>query len=399
MKKRLMIFLFLSLFISLNLSAETFRFLFTKGEKYRFVATVNEKVLINGKFSHNADFLNKIAVEVTDLKNSVGMISALYQVSERIFNDTGSYSLQEEYASVFTSDAQGRLTVDPQYLYPLLRNTPLFPAADISPGASWSAPGEEVHDMREYGIEKPYIFPVTVHYIYIGNKKIDAHTVAAIDFSYSFFNSVTDITTKEPFYPVKITGEIRNHYYFDIEKGKPYSFEENFDIIYHYSTGDTAEFIGVQKCEVIAAPSFNKTDTASDITKDVEKEKLEGVRVEKSDRGVKIVLENIQFEADSDVIESQERGKLERIAAILKKYPERDVLIVGHTAQSGTEEYLQDLSVSRAKAVGDFLLSQGARKANQMTIIGKGASEPIADPGTEEGRRKNRRVEIILLEN
>ncbi len=114
-----------------------------------------------------------------------------------------------------------------------------------------------------------------------------------------------------------------------------------------------------------------------------------------------ITLDNVNFQPNSDTLLPAEQEKLRRIAAIVKDYPDRDLLITGHTAGvSGyTAAQHQELSEMRAKAVGDFLLSLGARTADQVTTRGVGASVPIGDNATEEGRRKNRRVEITILEN
>jgi outer membrane protein OmpA-like peptidoglycan-associated protein len=85
----------------------------------------------------------------------------------------------------------------------------------------------------------------------------------------------------------------------------------------------------------------------------------------------------------------------------LEKFPDRDIAIAGHTARASgyTEEDYQALSEKRANAVGDFLLALGARRPAQVTTRGMGARMPLGDNATEEGRRKNRRVEITILEN
>ena len=79
----------------------------------------------------------------------------------------------------------------------------------------------------------------------------------------------------------------------------------------------------------------------------------------------------------------------------------RDIAIAGHTARAAgyTEEDYAKLSLQRAQAAASFLLSLGARSAEHMTARGMGAGAPIGDNSTEEGRRKNRRVEITILEN
>jgi outer membrane protein OmpA-like peptidoglycan-associated protein len=400
MKKKLLLMLIIIFCFGASLSAETFRYLFTKGEKYRFVSTVIEKAYINGELINTSEILDKITFEVIDVKNNSGNISAIYQVSERLVNEVSSYLLQEEYPSNFAIDPQGRITVASSFLFPLTRNIPLFPESDLKPGYSWQAVGTEAHDFRRlFGIEEPYRFDVNVQYTYLGKRVIDKKTVAEIKVVYQFFHKVINITPAERMnYPVKISGAIEMQYFWDLEAGKPYSYEEEFDVMYYLATGDYYEFVGIAKGQLILSPELNETKTTNDIQKDLEKERIEGVRVEKADRGVKIVLENIQFEADSDVIDVKERGKLDRISQILKKYPERDILVIGYTAGMGTPEYLQGLSMRRAKSVGDYLLSLGTRKPEQMTIIGKGATEPVANNTTEEGRKKNRRVEIIILE-
>ncbi len=85
----------------------------------------------------------------------------------------------------------------------------------------------------------------------------------------------------------------------------------------------------------------------------------------------------------------------------MKQYPDRDIAVSGFTARAPgyTEEDYQALSEKRARAAAKFLLGQGARRADQITVRGRGADSPIGDNSTEDGRRKNRRVEITILEN
>jgi outer membrane protein OmpA-like peptidoglycan-associated protein len=74
----------------------------------------------------------------------------------------------------------------------------------------------------------------------------------------------------------------------------------------------------------------------------------------------------------------------------------RKVIITGHTDNVGGKEYNQKLSLRRAKAVRNYLVSIGAN-AKKMTVSGKGETKPIASNSTEAGRAKNRRVEIEVI--
>jgi outer membrane protein OmpA-like peptidoglycan-associated protein len=107
----------------------------------------------------------------------------------------------------------------------------------------------------------------------------------------------------------------------------------------------------------------------------------------------------VQFPPNSPELTGTEKEKLTRIAKLLKQYQERDLLITGHTARVGDEQTSQALSEQRAMAVSDFLIENGARKKNQVMTQGKGSREPAADNATEAGRKRNRRVEITILEN
>jgi outer membrane protein OmpA-like peptidoglycan-associated protein len=383
-----------------HLGAETFTFKFTPGEKYRFVTTVDERVFIDGQLSNTVNFLTKVAYDVTGVFAGAGSIHALYQVSARRNDDVGSYTMEEEFTSAFSISPQGVHTVAPTYLYPLTRNIPVFPAEDIAVGRVWSAPGEEVHDLRRpYGISDPFRIPVNVQYSFLGEQTVKGRTIARIEVGYSYMTKVTNVRPVGEFYPVMISGTSHKIYDWDVAAGRLVSYEEEFDVFYTLSNGQVAEFVGKHAGTVILSRPLDTPETVKDINREIEKEKLQGVKVEGSDQGVKITLENIQFQPNSDLITAAEARKIEVIANILKKYPDRDIKLVGHTAAVGTPASCLELSVRRAKSVGDALLRLRARLPDQMTIVGKGLAEPIAPNDTEAGRIKNRRVEIFILEN
>jgi outer membrane protein OmpA-like peptidoglycan-associated protein len=397
--RKLIVPLLFFVFIA-GLSAETFTFKFNKGEKYRFVTTVDEKVYIDDRLSNTVNFLTKVAYTVTEVRDGAGAITALYQVSARKNNDLGSYTTEEEDQSSFTVSPRGEHGIAPRYLYPLTRDIPLFPKGDVKKGDTWSAPGEEIHDLRRpYGIPEPFHIPVNVQYLFLGTKTVNGKSLAQIDISYSFMTKVTGVNVRSAFFPTRISGNSHKLYNWDAAAGRLVSYIEEFDVFYYLSNGSVAEFTGTHTGNVILSQPLNTTETVKDINKAIEKEKLEGVRVEGAEEGVKITLEDIRFQPDSDVITRAEARKIQAIATILKKYPDRDIKLVGHTAAVGTPESCLELSIRRAKSVGDALLKLRARTPDQMTIQGKGLTEPLADNGTEAGRARNRRVEIIILEN
>jgi outer membrane protein OmpA-like peptidoglycan-associated protein len=83
------------------------------------------------------------------------------------------------------------------------------------------------------------------------------------------------------------------------------------------------------------------------------------------------------------------------LAAFLKEYEDRSVLIEGHTDNVGSDEYNQGLSEQRAAAVQSYLVGQGIAP-NRITTSGLGESRPIASNDSPTGRQQNRRVEVII---
>ena len=116
-------------------------------------------------------------------------------------------------------------------------------------------------------------------------------------------------------------------------------------------------------------------------------------------QGISVVLENIHFVPDKAEMLPGEEKKLEGIVRILNRLKDRDILVIGHTANINGSGDGKELSEQRAQAVAQFFIDSGTRKKTQIVSRGMGDTQPIADNTTEEGRKKNRRVEIIVLEN
>ena len=87
---------------------------------------------------------------------------------------------------------------------------------------------------------------------------------------------------------------------------------------------------------------------------------------------------------------------LDKVAIYLEEHPGAVLGITGHSDNQGTFEENHKRSVARARAVKDYLLNKGI-PAEQLLASGKGSIEPVASNKTEEGRRKNRRVDIRII--
>jgi OOP family OmpA-OmpF porin len=101
----------------------------------------------------------------------------------------------------------------------------------------------------------------------------------------------------------------------------------------------------------------------------------------------------VLFDFDSAEIKSEAYPMLDEASDILKKNPKLNVEIDGHTDSTGPAAYNMTLSERRANAVMEYFISKGV-DAKRLTIKGFGLTKPAASNDTEEGRAKNRRVEL-----
>jgi outer membrane protein OmpA-like peptidoglycan-associated protein len=102
------------------------------------------------------------------------------------------------------------------------------------------------------------------------------------------------------------------------------------------------------------------------------------------------------FDANSTVLNQRARENLTTLAQSLQKYPNTNLLIVGHTDVSDTEANSMGLSERRATAVKNYLASQGVSPA-RMRSEGRGSTEPVAASDNEVDRQQNRRVEVAIF--
>lgn len=123
---------------------------------------------------------------------------------------------------------------------------------------------------------------------------------------------------------------------------------------------------------------------------------VEGATVERVGEGIAVTFESgILFPYNSTDILPAGRENLRKLAGILQRYPGSELLIVGHTDNTGSDAYNMDLSVRRAQAAAGYLSSVGT--SARIRTEGRGESEPIASNATEAGRQQNRRVEVAIF--
>jgi outer membrane protein OmpA-like peptidoglycan-associated protein len=108
--------------------------------------------------------------------------------------------------------------------------------------------------------------------------------------------------------------------------------------------------------------------------------------------------EQVLFAYDRSDLSATAKTNLDKFNDILKRYPETNITIIGHTDSKGSETYNQNLSEKRAESVTYYAGMNGIA-GTRLTTIGKGETDPIATNDTDEGRSLNRRVEFVITAN
>ena len=133
---------------------------------------------------------------------------------------------------------------------------------------------------------------------------------------------------------------------------------------------------------------------AADLQKD-----MQNARVERVGEGIKITFDSgILFDSNSATLRPASESDITKMAAVLQKYPDTNVLVEGHTDNSGSDAINQPLSQRRAQSVASSTVAKGV-SSTRITATGYGSTQPVGDNATPEGKQANRRVEIAIYAN
>ena len=125
---------------------------------------------------------------------------------------------------------------------------------------------------------------------------------------------------------------------------------------------------------------------------------LSGTGVGVARQGDNLILRmpaDVTFATNQSSIDPRFYATLDDVAAVLNRYDQSIVDIIGHADSDGAEDYNLDLSRRRASSVAQYLVSRGVL-ADRLYVDGRGESAPVASNATAEGKAMNRRVEIFL---
>lgn len=124
-------------------------------------------------------------------------------------------------------------------------------------------------------------------------------------------------------------------------------------------------------------------------------ESLNDLQARQTERGIVLTLSDVLFDTGQAELKPGAMSAIDRLAAFMREYPDRNVRIEGHTDSRGSEELNRDLSQRRAAAVETALLARGVGP-ERVESVGMGEAYPVASNDTAAGMQQNRRVEIVI---
>lgn len=365
---------------------------FKTNENFYIEKYTDQEILKNGQIIRRRGLKDLVDLNVYKLIKNGAKLEGIYRSYDRdlAFEDS-NFKLSEMYKLDFTLLKNGEYIVPKEYIMPSIRSIPTFVTNPVNPGDMWQANGMEVFEFNP-----PAYVPVLVSYQYICDETNHNTDCAKISINYCIDYMLPKIEDMD--IPYKYVGYSMETCWFDYKNGKPVYVESIYDIILIYPEGAILEYRGTllgyynikKKLE-----EKEKYKLQDELAKKMPKGK--DIIVKKGEKGLSVRLGEIYFEYNSDVLTQKGEEVLDSIGQVLKNYPGYEVIIEGHTDNIGTPEYNQDLSERRAENTLQHMIEQKYLDYKKGSYIGKGEKEPVESNATEQGRKKNRRVEIIII--
>jgi outer membrane protein OmpA-like peptidoglycan-associated protein len=362
-----------------------------KGDRLELVKTAGVKEYINKQLEKSFDERNIIDLTCYDRDEDSISVKGVFSVYTREKGEK-LFKLEKKDFSDFTISRTGRFGIPQKYLMPNLRHIPTFPSKDISEGETWSAPAVLVFD----NFDPPLPAQFSVNYSLKQILKKDGDDIAVIVYDFAFEEKIPRNKNSASDYPVALGAKNNGTVLWNISKQKPVDGSDSYRAGFLYPDGTFVEFnmnISSEYKIYKEIKEEDKTKAREEMKKDLEDKK--GITVESDDRGIALRMGEVNFDFDSAKIRDDTKKTLDSVIDIIrKKYPDREIIVEGHTDNIGDKQYNQGLSDRRAESVAEYL-KKGVEH-DKLSYKGYGAEKPISDNATKEGQAKNRRVEIII---
>ncbi|MEI0542600.1 OmpA family protein [Brachyspira pilosicoli] len=365
------------------------------GERIESVKTADVEYYENGLLKKTYKERNIVDLTVIAIAPKGGYrVSGVFKIF-RLYDGNSVFHLEEEYSSDFIIHTNGKFEVPYNYFMPNVRHIPTFPDKEISLTHSWNSEAMEIVKVNN---APNLAMALSADYLFANietNENNDP--LAVIQYHIMTDKDLLQAGLSRNGYPERIYGFNYGTFLWDMNKNIPVSQTERYQILFGY--GKNLSHLSLQyKMNIISTYEIYSTITEEE--NELNRKKLEDnlnddVVVDTVPEGLVIRLGEILFDTDSYTLKEDAKDTVDNIInAIKQTYPDREIIVEGHTDNTGEANYNQALSEKRAKTVADYILPK--LEHDKLSYRGFGDKEPIASNDNPDGRQKNRRVDIII---
>lgn len=365
------------------------------GERIESVKTADVEYYENGLLKKTYKERNIVDLTVIAIAPKGGYrVSGVFKIF-RLYDGNSVFHLEEEYSSDFIIHTNGKFEVPYNYFMPNVRHIPTFPDKEISLTHSWNSEAMEIVKVNN---APNLAMALSADYLFANietNENNDP--LAVIQYHIMTDKDLLQAGLSRNGYPERIYGFNYGTFLWDMNKNIPVSQTERYQILFGY--GKNLSYLSLQyKMNIISTYKIYSTITEEE--NEINRKKLEDnlnddVVVDTVPEGLVIRLGEILFDTDSYTLKEDAKDTVDNIInAIKQTYPDREIIVEGHTDNTGEANYNQALSEKRAKTVADYILPK--LEHDKLSYRGFGDKKPIASNDNPDGRQKNRRVDIII---
>ena len=365
------------------------------GERIESVKTADVEYYENGLLKKTYKERNIVDLTVIAIAPKGGYrVSGIFKIF-RLYDGNSVFHLEEEYSSDFIIHTNGKFEVPYNYFMPNVRHIPTFPNKEIPLTYSWNSESMEIIKVNN----APNLnMALSADYLFANIETNENNEpLAVIQYHIMTDKDLLQAGLSRNGYPERIYGFNYGTFLWDMNKNIPVSQSERYQILFGY--GKNLSYLSLQyKMNIISTYKIYSTITEEE--NELNRKKLEDnlnddVVVDTVPEGLVIRLGEILFDTDSYTLREDAKSTVDSIInAIKETYPDREIIVEGHTDNTGEANYNQALSEKRAKTVADYILPK--LDHDKLSYRGFGDKEPIASNDNPNGRQKNRRVDIII---
>lgn len=365
------------------------------GERIESVKTADVEYYENGLLKKTYKERNIVDLTVIAIAPKGGYrVSGIFKIF-RLYDGNSVFYLEEEYSSDFIIHTNGKFEVPYNYFMPNVRHIPTFPNKEIPLTYSWNSESMEIIKVNN----APNLnMALSADYLFANIETNENNEpLAVIQYHIMTDKDLLQAGLSRNGYPERIYGFNYGTFLWDMNKNIPVSQTERYQILFGY--GKNLSYLSLQyKMNIIS--TYKIYNTLTEEENELNRKKLEDnlnndVIVDTVPEGLVIRLGEILFDTDSYTLREDAKSTVDSIInAIKETYPDREIIVEGHTDNTGEANYNQALSEKRAKTVADYILPK--LDHDKLSYRGFGDKEPIASNDNPNGRQKNRRVDIII---